>query len=56
MACFDGRPVGGPNPDGAVVSQQWGVGNARYHDVPIPGDCDGDGTADIAVWRPLTGV
>jgi hypothetical protein len=40
--------------DGTVFtlqgSAQWGHGAAR--DVPAPGDYDGDGRIDLAVWRP----
>ena len=34
------------------VSFQWGLAG----DVPVPGDYDGDGTTDLAVWRPSTGT
>ena len=36
--------------------QQWGAGYPPYNDVPVPGDYDGDGKTDIAVWRPTEGV
>ena len=42
--------------DGGVVSRQWGAGYAPYNDIPVPGDYDGDGKADVAVYRPSTGT
>ena len=33
---------------------QWGIGT--QNDVPVPADYDGDGRADLGVWRPATGV
>ena len=35
-----------------AVSRQWGVST----DLPVVGDYDGDGKADVAVYRPATGI
>ena len=40
----------------SLTSLHWGGGYAPYNDVPVPGDYDGDGKTDIAVWRPSTGT
>jgi hypothetical protein len=37
---------------GSYTSTQWGLST----DVPVPGEYDGDGKMDYAVWRPSTGV
>ena len=39
---------------GASRTIQWGRGS--HQDVPVPADFDGDGSADMAVWRPATGT
>ncbi len=36
---------------GAVALRSW-----RPGDIPAPGDYDGDGTTDVAVFRPSNGV
>ncbi len=48
MRAYFGRPTGRPIPG------VYGGGGALY-DIPIPGDYDGDGTVDLAVFLPEEG-
>ncbi len=46
--------------DGQMQTVTWGtrmfIPNGWISDEPVPGDYDGDGLDDFAVWRPSTGV
>lgn len=41
-----------PTPSGGLVSTAWGLPG----DIPVPGDYDGNGVTDLAVWRPSEGT
>ncbi|HNU08474.1 MAG TPA: VCBS repeat-containing protein, partial [Pyrinomonadaceae bacterium] len=46
--------------DGQMQTVTWGtrqfIPNGWVTDEPVPGDYDGDGNDDFAVWRPSTGT
>ncbi len=46
--------------DGRMQTVTWGtrqfIPNGWVTDEPVPGDYDGDGNDDFAVWRPATGT
>jgi len=40
----------------ASGSTSWNVTFGAAGDIPVPGDFDGDGKADVAVYRPASGT
>jgi hypothetical protein len=36
---------------GVTQTIDWGTGQSPYFDLPVPGDYDGDGKTDQAIWR-----
>jgi hypothetical protein len=37
---------------GGTAAVQWGTAT----DIPVPGDYDGNGTTDLAIWQPMSGL
>jgi hypothetical protein len=38
------------------VRKQFNIKHGSFGNIPVPGDYDGDGKADVAVYDPETGI